>query len=105
MARQHAKLLAAIWSDADFLALPSSAQRLYMLLLSQPKLSIVGCLDYMPARWARLAPDTTPHDVEQAARLLHERHFVVIDSMTEELVIRTLVKHDGVRATANSNLL
>jgi hypothetical protein len=105
MARQHAKLLAAIWSDPEFVAMPVDAQRLYMLLLSQPKLSIVGCIDFMPARWARLAPDTTAVDIERSAWVLHEHHFVVIDPVTEELVIRTLVKHDGVRATANSNLL
>lgn len=105
MARQHAKLLAAIWSDPEFVVMPVDAQRLYMLLLSQPKLSIVGCIDFMPARWARLAPDTTAVDIERAAWVLHEHHFVVIDPATEELVIRTLVKHDGVRATANSNLL
>jgi hypothetical protein len=105
MARSHAKLLAAIWSDPEFIAMPTDAQRLYMLLLSQPKMSIVGCIDFMPARWARLAPDTTAVDVERSAWVLHEHRFVVIDLATEELVIRTLVKHDGVRATANRNLL
>jgi hypothetical protein len=105
MARSHGKLLCSIWEDDDFLALPAGAQRLYMLLISQRKTTMVGCLDLKPARWARLAPDTTIDDIRQAARQLHDARFIVLDEETDELVVRTLVRHDGVRATANSNLL
>ena len=50
MARSEARVLVSIWSDPDWLALTSTAQRAYLLLLSQPKLSLAGCLDWMPQR-------------------------------------------------------
>jgi hypothetical protein len=105
MARSHAKLFCSIWEDEDFIALPGSAQRLYMLLISQRKTTMVGCLDLKPARWARLAPDTTIDDIRHAARQLAAARFIVLDEETDELVVRTLVRHDGIRAVANSKLL
>lgn len=105
MARSHGQVLASVWEDPDWISMSAGAQRLYMLLLSQKKLSLAGCLVYTPARWARLAPDTTVDEVERAARELHDRRFIAVDDDTCELVIRTLVRHDGVRHTANRNLL
>lgn len=107
MARSHAKILAAIWDDDDFVALSSGAQRLYMLLLSQKKLTLVGLLTYTPSRWARLAPDTTLASVEGHLDELEASRFVLVDRDTDELLIRTLVKHDkdNTRMLGNVNLL
>jgi hypothetical protein len=94
MARNHARILTSIWAS-EFTECSPRAQWLYMLLLSQPDLTPCGALAYVPGRWARLAPGMKVEDVEKAATELEERSYVVIDRDTAELVIRTLVVHDG----------
>lgn len=101
MARSHAKILATVWTEPDWLALSQGGQRLYMLLLSQPKLTLIGLLDYLPSRWARLAADTSLATVEAHIDELEASRYVVVDRDTDELLVRTLVKND----VANSRLL
>lgn len=94
MARSYARLQCAVWSDPDFTALTSTAQRLYLLLISQPGLTFCGVLPYTPRRWARLSTDTTVDQIDQAAHELADARFVLIDDETEELAIRSFLKHD-----------
>lgn len=101
MAREHARLQCAIWQDADFIALPAAAQRLYMLALSSPELSYAGVVPYTPSRWSRLAPDTTAAQVRRHVALLADARFVVVDESTEEMLIRTYVRHDGILRSPN----
>lgn len=101
MASDHARVLRAIWQDEDFLALSMHAQRLYLLLLSQPKLTFCGSLDYRPDRWAKLASDASTDAVEDALSELEAARYVVVDHDTGELVIRSWVRHDGVCSSPN----
>jgi len=101
MARTQATIFSSCWDDPDWLALPADAQRLYWLLLSQRKLTLAGCLDLFPARWAPLCADWTEDDVIGVLDALVDARFVVIDG--DELVIRTFVKSD--LAKANQNLV
>ena len=101
MARDHARIHVAIWSDPDFRSLESSAQRMYLLLLSQPRLSYCGSLDYLPTRYAMLAPDEDDSSVERAVKLLEADRFVVVDRDSHELVIRSYVRHDGLLSSPN----
>lgn len=103
MARSNARVLCTIWQKDDWKALDAPAQHLYLLILSQPKLSLVGCIDYMPRRWATLAAGMTEAGVDAATRRLENERFVVVDTDTDELLIRTFVRHDGVNAK-NKNL-
>lgn len=103
MARSHGKILAKVWQDPDWTSLPPRAQWLYMLLLSQPKLSLVGCLDYMPGRWTRLAEGVSVDYVEDIVEHLEQTDYVVVDHDTDELLIRTFVRHDGIE-NGNVNL-
>src|SRR5690606_33190346 len=108
MARTYAQVTVDIWEDPDWLALSQGAQRLYLLLHCQKKLSLNGLLPYTPARWARFAPDTDVADVEAAVAELEAGRFVVIDRETEELLIRTFVRHDITKVSkgaTNSKLL
>lgn len=107
MARSHGVLFTSIWDDDDFIALPALAQRIYALLISQKKLTLIGLLDYLPSRWARLAPDTTIDDIDRGVTQLatSPSRFVIVDHDTDELLIRTLVKHDVVRTLTNSNII
>lgn len=94
MARQHARLLTAIWSDPDWTSRTTLAQHTFMLLLSQPKLSIVGVMDLLPTRWARLSSDSTPATIGAGIDELEARRYVLVDRNTDELLIRTLVRYD-----------
>jgi hypothetical protein len=109
VARTQAKILTSIWSDPDWLALTGSAQRLYLLLLSQPKLTIVGSLDVIVDRWARLGTDTTADAVRADLEALAQpqgqsgRPWIVVDD--DELILRTFVTHDLGSGTVNRNLV
>lgn len=96
MARSHARILTAIWQDDDFVSLSAEAQRMFFVLISQPKLSTCGVLDYMPSRLARTSRDSSADDVERAVAELEHRRFVIVDRDTDELLIRTFIRNDGV---------
>ena len=101
MARDHSRIRLSIWTDPAFLALDRDAQRMYLVLVSQPRLSYCGVLDYVPARLARLAPDEDEASVDHAVKLLEADRFVVVDRSTQELLIRSFVRHDGLLKTPN----
>lgn len=103
MARSHGKILGSVWQDADWCALKPRDQWAYMLLVSQPKLSLVGCLDYMPNRWSAMAAGVTVAYFDEAVEALEDRDYVVTDHQTSELLVRTFVRHDGI-ANGNVNL-
>ena len=96
MARSYAALYTSIWQDADFAALTSDAQRVYLLALSQPNISYCGVVPYTAKRWARLAKNTTPRTITKALDELIAAGFVILDAETEELFVRSYVKHNGV---------
>jgi hypothetical protein len=89
-------VLCSIWQDADFCALAGREQRMFLLLLSQPDLSLCGVIPYRPKRWARLSADATVESVEKGIRGLSERSYVVVDDETDELWVRTFLKYDGI---------
>ena len=95
MARDYAQIHHAIWQDADFLALPAADQRLYFLLVSQSSLNYAGKVDLTVARWARYAPDTTTADIRESLGRLHDCRFVLVDLETEEALVRTFIRNDG----------
>lgn len=95
MARDHARINLAIWNDDDFLDLPPLAQHLYLVLWTHPDLSYAGVVDWRPARIAERAAGWTAEDVILAGKCLEARLFVVIDETTEECLIRSWVRWDG----------
>lgn len=101
MARDHARIFVSIWSDPDFRALPVAAQHLYLMALSQPRLSYCGVMDYLPNRLAKLSDKATPRTVSAAARVLERHNFVLTDEDTGEFLLRSFVRHDGLLAMPN----
>jgi len=97
MARKYAPVLCSIWEDEDFIALTASAQRAYLLLLSQKRLNMLGVLPFTPIAWARKCADENLDDLSRSISELEAANFVVIDHETQELLIRTMVKHDPPR--------
>jgi hypothetical protein len=91
-ARPFTKLYKSIWRDEEFTRLDGSAQRLYLLLISQPNVTLAGVLPLQPAKWARLAADATPETVLADVAALDESCFTVTDDHTEELLVRTYMR-------------
>ncbi len=101
MARTHARVHLDIWSDDDWRALSHDGQWLYVALLTSPTLSFCGVADWRPARIAPLSSDMTPEAVCYCAEELIQGRFILPDPSTEEVLIRSFVKWDGLMATPN----
>lgn len=101
MARDHARVKVSIWDDPDFLALRVAEQHAYMAMMSNAGLSYCGVLDFIPSRFDHLAKDLTPAKFKAAVIGLRKARFVVIDERTQELLLRSYVRHDGVLDRVN----
>lgn len=95
MAREHAAIRLDIWGDDDWRNLSMAAQHLYLHLLSTPTLSYAGVADWRPARIAGMSAGSTRASVTAAADELEAALFIVRDDETEEVLIRSFLKHDG----------
>jgi hypothetical protein len=96
MARAHGRILSSIWEDPDFLKVTQEQQRLYLFLISQPNLNHAGLLPLTVRRWSSKAADLTPGIIRDHLVALEAGRFVLVDEDTEELLIRTFVRNDGV---------
>ncbi|TCO47324.1 hypothetical protein [Actinocrispum wychmicini] len=101
MARDHARIDVSIWDDPDFLELSCQAQRLYFLLLSQRELSYSGLLPMRLRRWASRSRSTTVEAITAALAELDAARFVVCDHDAEEVLIRSLIRNDGIYKQPN----
>lgn len=110
MARTEARVFNSIWKDPAFICLPALAQRLYMFLLSQDDLSYCGVMPLRKSGWARKAPDLTVADIELSLKALEGTDYptaypnpesaptplLVVDYDTEEVLVRSLLRRDGI---------
>lgn len=101
MARDHARFKVAIWADEDFKALRAPHQHAYFMVTSQAKLSYCGVLDYIPSRLAKLAKGLTEAAVETMIEGLEKTRYVVLDRDTQELLVRSYVRHDELLQSPN----
>lgn len=101
MAREHGRLLTSIWQDIEWKALTRDEQWMYELLLSQANIEQSGLIPLTAGRWGQLAAKTTAQDVRGFLRGLHDKRFVVMDEDTEEVLVRSLIRRDGVLSTPN----
>lgn len=101
MARDRANIWTDIWNDDDFRALTGSAQILYFQLLTSATLNYAGVADWRPKRIAPLSRGRTHPEVEAASVELEHGRFIVIDEETEEVLIRSFLKHDGLLKKPN----
>lgn len=101
MANDFARVVRSIWSDDDFRALSHGAQWLYFHLLTSPSLNYCGVTDWRPKRIAALTADLTEDTVEAYSVELEGNLFTVVDRDSEEALIRTFIRHDGLMASPN----
>ncbi|WP_433568110.1 hypothetical protein ACQP1O_42920 (plasmid) [Nocardia sp. CA-151230] len=94
--RDHGRILCKIWQDKDFRGLPRSAQALYMQLLSQPTVNNAGVLPLQVTKWVKGCAELTVDAVWRDLGTLSQRGFIVVDNdETEEVLIRSFIRHDG----------
>lgn len=101
MAREHGRIRYQTWSDDDFRALRGDEQRVFMLALTQPGLSYCGVVPFTLKRWAGLAADSTVPKLRRAVGRLQDARYVVVDEDTEEMLIRSFLRHDGILDSPN----
>ncbi len=95
MAKTYAKVNLAIWQDPEFRRLPIGAQHLYLFLWTHSTLSYCGVAEWNPKRIQAFTEGWTAADVEEAARCLEARLFIVTSPDTDEVLLRSWVRHDG----------
>lgn len=96
MARDYARIRLSINEDDEFEALTADAQWLYTrVLLPEPSLSYCGVADWRPKRLVGKAKDMTLDRILAAASVLERERFVLFDLDTEEVLVRTYVRGDG----------
>lgn len=101
MPRDHARIKTSRQRDLDWRALSVNAQWTYDAITTSEALSYVGVIDYRAGKIAALAKGQTAAKVETAVKELEADRFVILDRQTEELLIRTYIRHDGVLARVN----
>lgn len=95
MARDRANIRTDMIGDDHYRELTRDEQWLYKLLLIHPTLTYAGVAEWRPGRLAATAAETTADDVRRIGAGLQAKYFVFIDEDTEEVFIRSFVKHDG----------
>lgn len=95
--RHHAHIKTTIWDDPEFVELRPEEQRLYFQLLTQKRLTMVGVMAYTPRNWARQNAYMDTETIETTIAALQSARYVLVDHETEEILIRTTVKHDPPR--------
>jgi len=99
MARTYASISVTRSMDPGWRALTWAQQGVYDYLLSHPKLSLCGVLDVKVNSWAKAAVDGPT--VTQHVEALEAHDLLRWDHDTDELAIRTFVRHDGVLKNRN----
>jgi hypothetical protein len=98
MARTHARIYTNFWNDETVKALPfADAKLLYLYLTTEANLSRCGVMAWHSRRIMRkLGPDFTLDRLTVAAQALVAAHMIVIDQEEHEVLVRSLVRHDGI---------
>ncbi len=96
MARAYGKIKSEVWLPSnDYRLLTWRAQWLYQAITSQGSITPAGVLSLQPTKWARFATDITLGAVMEALQELVDKRYVLIDHDTEELLVRTFIRHDA----------
>lgn len=93
--RDRANLNTNIWTDDHWRTLTRDQQWLYQMILTHPELSYAGVADWRPGRLMQFAAGTSRHDIERIGAELQAQRFIFIDNDTEEVLVRSFTRHDG----------
>ena len=93
--------MVTIWRDDEYLSLGLQLQGLYNALLAYPDISWCGVIDYIPKRMLRIDKTLSEDDLWKLLATLHNRGYVSIDQTTDEILVRTFIRHDGILKQPN----
>lgn len=96
MANSAGMLKESIWRDKDFRALPRTAQATYAQLISQKELDRAGMLPLQISKWVKGCDEMTETSLRDDLKILEARRFIFIDEDTDELFIRSYMRHSEV---------
>jgi hypothetical protein len=100
MARDHTRIHQDIWGDDEWRDLSPEAQHLYFVLYTWPP-TFCGAGDWQPRKIAPRARGWEVPQVLDAAEELVAGEFVLIDLDTDEHLVRSWIKHDGLYRQPN----
>lgn len=92
---KYAQIRPAMWLDDEWRRMTRDGQWLYLLVLTHPERSLAGVLDWRPGRIKEFSAECSIRDVMIAAQECSDKHFLVFDQGTEEVLVRSFVRHDG----------
>lgn len=99
---RHARFLCRMWDDLDWIALSPRGQWFFMLLYSQAALNRAGVTALTSKRWKRLASGpAVEQQIALAMKELEDANFIVVDQDTEELLVRSYMRNDGIAKQPN----
>jgi hypothetical protein len=101
MPRDRANIRTDIWGDSDWRKLSFGAQWLYNYVLTHGTLNAVGVADWRPARAQGVAAGLTRPILDAFVRELTDAFFLVLDEHTEEVLVRSFFRHDGILTNPN----
>lgn len=90
-----------MWASRKWRRLSTGAQWLYMFLLTSPTLTYAGISDWRPARIAAKADGVDADEIRRRAAELEAGRFAYVDESTEEVVIRSFLRYDGLLLNPN----
>lgn len=96
MAREYAQIRTSMSAEADWRDLTPAGQHLYLSILTAPTITHCGVVDWRPNRIAAWANGWSVEAVEIAAAELEQQYMVVFDLDTEEALVRSFIRNDGV---------
>jgi hypothetical protein len=101
MARSYARIDVQRFHDDDWRALSLPQKAVFDMVLTHPKLSLCGALDLKYGSLCRYSPDLSLDALTAILEGLEDARFVAVDWDTDELVVRTFIRHDGVLQNQN----
>lgn len=101
MARSYARIDVQRFHDEDWRALTLPQKAVFDMMLTHPKLTLCGALDLKYGSLAGYSPDLDVDALSGILAALVDARFIAVDWDTDEAVIRTFVRHDGVLQNQN----
>jgi hypothetical protein len=93
MANAAGMLKESIWRDKEFRALPRTAQATYAQLISQLDLNRAGLQPLLVAKWIKGCDEISAEDLLADLKVLEQHRFVFVDDDTDELFVRSYMRH------------
>ncbi len=101
MPRDHARTYTKVWDKPDWRKLDQSAQHIYWMLLSNKDITYCGLLDFVPGRFVDQCEGLTEAKFKASVRVLERARYLVVDRKTQELLVRSFIRHDKILARRN----